>query len=302
MGGISRRYFCGLAVGLASIPADFSSNSAAAASARTVRLRDGTLVPALGQGSWHLGQMRHPIEAEEEAMRVGISLGLTLIDTAELYGGGLAEEMIGRVITGQRDHVFIVSKVLPSHADPAGIRRACEGSLGRLGTDHLDLYLLHWRDGIRDLSPVVSTFEELKAAGRIRRWGVSNFRVGDMEDLLRVPAGDRCAINQVEYNLANRHIERDLLPWCLQHKLPIMAYSPLGGDGSGLLRNAGLANVAATKRVPPSAVALAWTMRSGIAVSIPESGAVEHVKQNAAALGLELSEQDLEALDRAFPA
>ena len=219
MGGISRRYFCGLAVGLASIPADFSSNSAAAASARTVRLADGTLVPALGQGSWHLGQMRHPIEAEEEAMRVGISLGLTLIDTAEAYGGGLAEEMIGRVITGQRDHVFIVSKVLPSHADPAGIRRACEGSLGRLGTDHLDLYLLHWRDGIRDLSPVVSTFEELKAAGRIRRWGVSNFRVGDMEDLLRVPAGDRCAINQVEYSLANRHIERDLLPWCLQHKL-----------------------------------------------------------------------------------
>ena len=149
---------------------------------------------------------------------------------------------------------------------------------------------------------MVSTFEELKAAGRIRRWGVSNFRVGDMEDLLRVPAGDRCAINQVEYSLANRHIERDLLPWCLQHKLPIMAYSPLGGDGSGLLRNAGLANVAATKGVPPSAVALAWTMRSGIAVSIPESGSVEHVKQNAAALGLELSEQDLEALDRAFPA
>jgi len=210
MGGISRRYFCGLAAGLASIPADFSSNSAAAASARTVRLGDGTLVPALGQGSWHLGQMRHPIEAEEEAMRVGISLGLTLIDTAEAYGDGLAEEMIGRVITGQRDHVFIVSKVLPSHADPAGIRRACEGSLGRLGTDHLDLYLLHWRDGIRDLSPVVSTFEELKAAGRIRRWGVSNFRVGDMEDLLRVPAGYRCAINQVEYSLANRRIERDL--------------------------------------------------------------------------------------------
>lgn len=156
-------------------------------------------------------------------MRVGISLGLTLIDTAEAYGGGLAEQMIGRVITGQRDHVFIVSKVLPSHADPAGIRRACEGSLGRLGTDHLDLYLLHWRDGIRDLSPVVSTFEELKAAGRIRRWGVSNFRVGDMEDLLRVPAGDRYAINQVEYSLANRHIERDLLPWC-QHKLPIRAH------------------------------------------------------------------------------
>jgi diketogulonate reductase-like aldo/keto reductase len=121
---------------------------------------------------------------------------LTLIDTAEAYGGGLAEEMIGRVITGQRDHVCIVSKVVPSHADPARIRRACKGSLGRLGTDHLDLYLLHWRDGIRDLSPVVSTFEELKAAGRIRRWGVSNFRVGDMEDLLRVPAGDRCAINQ----------------------------------------------------------------------------------------------------------
>ena len=302
MGGISRRHFCGLAAGLASIPAGSLFNSAAAASARTVRLGDGTLVPALGQGSWHLGQMRHPVEAEEEAMRVGISLGLTLIDTAELYGGGRAEEMIGRVIAGQRDRVFIVSKVMPSHADPAAIRHACEASLRRLGTDNIDVYLLHWRDGIRDLSPVVSTFEELKAAGRIRRWGVSNFGVSDMEDLWRVPAGDRCAINQVGYSLDNRRIERDLLPWCLRHNLPIMAYSPLGGEGSSLLRNAGLARVAADKGVPPSAVALAWTMRSGIAVSIPESGSAAHVKQNAVALGLELSRQDLEALERAFPA
>jgi diketogulonate reductase-like aldo/keto reductase len=280
----------------------FATRDAAAASARTVPLPDGTLVPALGQGSWHLGQMRHPAEAEEEAMRVGISLGLTLIDTAEIYGGGRAEEMIGRVVAGQRDRVSIVSKVMPAHADPAGIRRACEASLRRLGTDHLDLYLLHWRGGIGDLSPVVNTFEELRAAGRIRRWGVSNFGVSDMEDLLRVPAGDHCAINQVPYSLADRHIERDLLPWCLQHKLPIMAYSPLGGDGSGLLRNAGLAQLAAAKGAPPSAVALAWTMRSGIAVSIPESGSAEHVRQNAVALSLELSQQDLETLERAFPA
>jgi diketogulonate reductase-like aldo/keto reductase len=275
---------------------------ALAAAGRTVRFKDGAVVPALGQGSWHLGQGRHPLAAEEDAMTLGISLGLTVLDTAELYGSGRAEAMIAQVIAGQRDRVFVVSKVMPSHATASGIKRACAGSLSRLKTDHLDLYLLHWRDGILDLAEVVDTFEGLRDAGKIRRWGVSNFGVRDMEELFQVPNGAHCAANQVVYSLANRDIERDLLPWCTQHGMPIMAYSPLGGSGSDLLRNQALNAVATAHGQSPSAVALAWTMRGGNAISIPESGSADHVRENAAALSLDLTPQDLQALDTAFPA
>jgi predicted oxidoreductase len=211
--GLTRRQLglCGAAVGLLGLKA------VAQPVTPRVQLPDGSPVPALGQGSWHLAQGRHPASEEEEALRTGISLGLALIDTAELYGDGRAEEMIGHVIAGQRGKVFLVSKVLPDHATASGIRQACAGSLARLGTDYLDLYLLHWRGGASDLSVVVDTFETLRAYGRIRRWGVSNFLVADMEDLYRVRGGDGCATNQVRYNLKNRSIERNLLPWCEQH-------------------------------------------------------------------------------------
>lgn len=276
-----------------------SGNAMAQTQALVVELPRGGSAPALGQGSWHLAQGRHPAAEEEEALRSGISLGMTLIDTAEIYGNGRAEEMVGRVIAGQRDKVFLVSKVSPGHATASGIPQACAASLARLGTDHLDLYLLHWRGGAVELGVVVDAFEALRAAGRIRRWGVSNFRVADMEELFRVRGGDACAANQVRYSLTDRSIEPDLLPWCERHGVPVMAYSPLG-SGNDLLRNPALARVAERHASNPAAVAIAWTMRSGHVISIPESGAPAHVRQNAAALSVRLTAQDLAELDRAF--
>jgi diketogulonate reductase-like aldo/keto reductase len=281
--------------GASALAAATGSNGAG----RTVKFRDGTVVPALGQGSWHLAQGRHPEAVEEEALRAGLSIGLTLIDTAELYGNGRSEEFIGHVIAGQRDRVFLVSKVLPNHVKGNGIARACEASLARLGTDHLDLYLLHWRDGITDLSGVVTAFESLHAAGKIRAWGVSNFNVSDMEDLFRIPHGDRCATNQVLYNVASRGIEHDLLPWCEQRGMPVMAYTPLGG--ASLLRDPALARIGAAHGCSAAAVALAWAIRSGNVIAIPESGSAAHVKENAVALSLTLTPQDLQALDAVHP-
>jgi diketogulonate reductase-like aldo/keto reductase len=268
---------------------------------RTVTFRDGTVVAALGQGSWQLGQGRHPQAAEEEAMRTGIALGMTLIDTAEIYGNGRAEELIGRVIAGGRDRVFLVSKVWPTHVARDGIARACEASLARLGTDHLDLYLLHWPTGVSDFSGVVTSFENLRSAGKIRAWGVSNFKVSDLENLLRVPHGDRCATNQLPYSLGDRGIERDLLPWCERHGMPVMAYSPLGGPGASLARDPVLARIGEAHRCSAAAVALAWAIRGGHVVAIPESGSVAHVKENAVALSLTLTAQELETLDGAHP-
>jgi diketogulonate reductase-like aldo/keto reductase len=277
-----------------------SSRPARAASAK-IRFPDGAIVPALGQGSAGLGQGRHPETAEEEALRTGLSLGMTLIDTAEMYGDGGSEKLIGRVIAGQRDRVFLVSKVWPNHVKGDGIARACEASLGRLGTNHLDLYLLHWPSRDADLSSIVAAFESLRTAGKIRAWGVSNFGVSDMEDLFRVPRGDRCATNQVLYNLGNRGIEHDLLPWCEQHGMPVMAYSPLGGAGASLLRDPTLARISAAHGCSSAAVALAWTIRKGNVIAIPESGSAEHVKENAVALSLTLTPDELRALDAAHP-
>ncbi|HTH97714.1 MAG TPA: aldo/keto reductase [Stellaceae bacterium] len=299
---MTRRAFSTLGAGFAAASMVGSCPSPAqTAPNRTVRLPDGTRVSALGQGSSHLGRGRYSAAVEEDAIRTGIGLGLTVIDTAELYGGGRAEEMIGHVIAGRRNQVFIVSKVSPEHATPAGIREACAGSLGRLQTDHLDLYLLHRRGDVSDLGPVVETFEELRGQGKIHHWGVSNFDVSDMEDLMKVPRGGQCATNQVEYSLQTRDIERGVLPWCVKHGMPIMAYSPLGGSGADLMGNATVKRIAAGHNVKPSAVVLAWTMRSGHSISIPEAGSVEHVRENAAALMLELTEEDLQQLDRAFP-
>jgi diketogulonate reductase-like aldo/keto reductase len=296
MGRLTRRQFgfAAAAVGL------FGIEAVAQPVTPTVQLPDGSRAPALGQGSWHLAAGRHPASEEEDALRLGISLGLTLLDTAEVYGNGRAEQMIGRVIAGQRDQVFLVSKVAPSHATAPGIRQACTASLARLGTDYLDLYLLHWRDGVSDLGVVVSTFESLRAEGRIRRWGVSNFEVADMEDLYRVPGGTACATNQVRYNLTDRRIERALLPWCDQHRVPIMAYSPLG-QGGDLLRNPALVRVAGRHHSSPAVVALAWTLRSGRVIAIPESGSPAHVRENASALSLRLTDLDVEELNRSVP-
>ena len=274
---------------------------AAIGAQRSVKFRDGAVVTALGQGSARLGQGRHPETVEEEALREGISLGMTLIDTAEIYGNGDAEKLIGRAIAGQREHVFLVSKVWPTHVAGNGIERACEGSLARLGTDHLDLYLLHWPNGITDVSGVVAAFENLRSKGKIRAWGVSNFNVSDMERLLHVPNGDGCATNQVPYSLGDRAIERDLLPWCAQHAMPVMAYSPLGGASSTLLRDPTLARIGAAHGCSAAAVALAWTVRSGMIIAIPESGNADHVKENAVALSLALTSEKLHALDAAHP-
>jgi diketogulonate reductase-like aldo/keto reductase len=299
---LNRREFNGLCVALGS---SLSFVGAAIPPARagtpTIKFHDGTIVPMLGQGSANLGQGRRPEAAEEEALRTGLSLGMTLIDTAEMYGNGRSEELIGRVIAGQRDRVFLVSKVSPNHVAGDGIARACEASLTRLGADHLDLYLLHWPSREADLFSIVAGFENLRAAGKTRAWGVSNFKTSDMEDLFRVPHGDRCATNQVLYNLGNRGIEHDLLPWCEQHGMPLMAYSPLGGAGANLLRDPALARIAVAHSCSAAAVALAWTIRNGNVIAIPESGSAEHVKENAVALSLALTPDELRILDAAHP-
>lgn len=277
------------------------TGAASKPTARTVKLPDGTTVSALGQGCWHLGQGRHPQSVEEEALRMGISLGMTLIDTSGNYGHGRSEQFLGRAIDGQRDRIFLVSKVEGDEVSGDGIARACEASLSRLGTDHLDLYLLHWPVPSTQLPGVVAGFEQLRAAGKIRAWGVSNFDVSQMEDLFRVPDGHRCATNQVAYSLNKRQIERDLLSWSKQHNVPLMAYSPLGGDHNLVVGDRTLAQIGATHECSAAAVALAWVIRSGNVIAIPESGTPAHVKENAAALSLALTPQDLEKLDAAYP-
>ena len=277
------------------------SGAASQPAARTVKLPDGTTVPALGQGAWHLGQGRHPPAVEEDALRTGIALGMTLIDTSGNYGNGRSEQLISRVLVGQRERVYLVSKVEGDQVSGDGIARACAASLARLATDYLDLYLLHWPVSSAQFSAVVAAFEQLRAAGKIRAWGVSNFNVGQMEDLLRVPDGHRCATNQVAYSLNNRRIEKDVLPWCTQHRIPVMAYSPLGGDRHLLVGDRTLAQIGTIHGCSAAAVALAWVIRGGNVIAIPESGSPAHVKENAVAFSIALTPRDLQMLDAAFP-
>ena len=305
---LSRREFNERCVALGSLVTlsgalafDAATAVAATGTERTDKFRDGTIVPAIGQGSWHIGQGRHPAADEEEALRTGLSLGMTLIDTSGNYGEGRSEELIKRVIAGQRDRAFVVSKVEANDVTGDAMARACKASLSRLGTDHLDLYLLHWPTPNTAFSKVVAGLESLRAAGRIRAWGVSNFTVPQMEALFRIPQGDRCATNQVLYNLGGRSIERNLLPWCERHSMPVMAYSPLGGPGASLLGDPILGRIAEAHACSAAAVALAWTTRSGNVIAIPESGSVAHVKENAVALSLELTPQELQTLDAAHP-
>ncbi|HXR92939.1 MAG TPA: aldo/keto reductase [Steroidobacteraceae bacterium] len=273
---------------------------AALQAVRTVRFPDGTSVPAVGQGAWHLGQGRHPTAVEEEALHTGVSLGMTLIDTSGNYGNGRSEQFIGHAIAGERERIYLVSKVEASEVSGDGIAHACQASLARLGTDHLDLYLLHSPVPSRQFAGVVAAFEKLRAAGKIRAWGVSNFDRGQMEDLWRVPDGQRCLTNQVAYSLNNRRIERDLLPWCRQHNMPVMAYSPLGGDNNLVVGNRTLAQIGGAHGCSAAAVALAWVIRDGNVIAIPESGSPAHTKENAAALSTALTPQDLQTLSKTF--
>ena len=251
-------------------------------------------MPRLGQGTWRMGEGAAPRHQEADALRLGLDLGMTLIDTAEMYGDGAAEEVVADAIAGQRDRVFLVSKVYPHNASRTGVPAACDRSLRRLRTDCLDLYLLHWR-GQHPVAETVAAFEALREAGKIRHWGVSNFDTRDMEGL---PPG--CAANQVLFNPEARGIEFDLLPWCQAHGVPVMAYSPVG-QGGNLLRDQALQAVAARHGVTPAQAAIAWTLRHPGVVSIPKASDAGHVRENAAAAALALTLEDCAELDAAFP-
>lgn len=257
----------------------------------------GRAVPVLGQGTWNMGDSAAKRDEEIATLRRGIECGMTLIDTAEMYGSGRSEKLVGEAIAGRRDQVYLVSKVLPSNASLEGTVHACEQSLKRLGIETLDLYLLHWRGRYR-LQETVAAFERLIEQGKIRAWGVSNLDVDDMEELFSVPGGHACAANQVLYNPEHRGIEYDLLPWCSQHWVTVMAYSPIG-QGGKLLRSSALRWVAQRHGVTPAQVALSWCLRQPL-IAIPKASSVKHVEENAAAADLRLDAEDLAAIDRDF--
>ena len=269
---------------------------------RTVRLPSGRTMPALGQGTWNMGESKSARGAEVAALRLGLDLGMHLIDTAEMYGDGGAEEVVGEAIAGRRDAVFLISKVFPHNASRAGVRQACERSLRRLGTDRLDLYLLHWRGSV----PLAETLDGLLALqreGKILDFGVSNFDRDDMVEAAGLPGGAAIATNQVLYNLVKRGVEWDLLPWMHQRHMPLMAYSPLESspaESSSLLRNATLATVAARHGVTPAQLAVAWLLHQPNVVVIPKAVQLAHVEQNRAAVNVLLSAADMAELDQAF--
>lgn len=265
---------------------------------RTVTLKTGEQIPQLGIGTWHMGERRGDRIGEAKAIAAALDLGIRLIDTAEMYGEGGAEEVIGDAIKGRRDGLFIVSKVYPHNASRKGAVAACERSLKRMKIDTIDLYLLHW-PGSHPLAETVAGFETLKAEGKIRHWGVSNFDVDDMDEMRAVKDGGKCIANQVLYHLGSRGIDFDLIDDAKAHEDMVMAYSPLGQGA--ILGNKTLADIAAKHGVAPAAVAIAWTMRHPHVVSIPKASTLQHVTENFAADGLKLDDNDLAALDTAFP-
>jgi len=270
---------------------------------RYTQLPSGEEVPVLGLGTWHMGERPENRQGELDAIRFAIDNGMKIIDTAEMYGDGAAEELIGKALGGRRTEAFIVSKVLPHHATRRGTVTACENSLRRLATDCIDMYLLHW-PGAVPLEETLEAFDALLRAGKIRYWGVSNFDTPDMEELLALPGGnaaaaDAVAANQVLYNLTRRGIEFDLVPWCKQRKLPIMAYSPL--EQGRLLGDPELLRLAAEYSATPAQIALRWVLRNDATIALPKAGTPGHARQLRSALDIPLSPQDLAALDRAFP-
>jgi diketogulonate reductase-like aldo/keto reductase len=265
---------------------------------RHVTLKSGDKVPVLGLGTWRMGERKGERAAEVAAIKLGLDLGIRLVDTAEMYGDGGAEEMLSEALAGRRDKIFLVSKVYPHNASRKGTIAACERSLKRLETDRLDLYLLHWRGSV-PLSETVEAFEALRKDGKIRQWGVSNFDAGDMDELGAVKDGGNCASNQVLYHLGSRGVEWKLLEQCLSEKVMVMAYSPLGQGP--ILRKPGLKAVADKHGVEPAAIALAWVLRHPGVIAIPKAVKAEHVRANMKALEVKLDGADLEALDAAFP-
>lgn len=265
---------------------------------RTVALSNGETVAALGQGTWAMGENRKRRATEVAALRLGLDLGMSLIDTAEMYGDGGAEEVVGEAIQGRRDEVFLVSKVLPHHATRRGTIAACHASLKRLRTEQLDLYLLHWRERV-PLAETLEAFQSLMASGDIKHWGVSNFDTSDMEELVAIPGGNEVATNQVLYNVSRRGIEFDLLPWCRARRIPVMAYSPI--HQGAVIKNATVSRIAARRKATPAQVALAWVMRQPDVIGVPKSANDEHVRENRGTLRVQLTRDDLAELDRAFP-
>ncbi|WP_272695654.1 aldo/keto reductase [uncultured Sphingomonas sp.] len=264
---------------------------------KTIRFPDGTTVPALGQGTWMMAEDPSRRRQEIAALREGVELGLTLIDTAEMYADGESERLVGEAITGMRDRVFLISKAYPQNASAKRLPRACEASLERLGTDRLDLYLLHWRGSV-PLAETVEAMERLVAAGKIVRWGVSNLDANDMEELVAA-GGERCQTDQILYNLTRRGPEHDLIPWLAERRMPVMAYSPV--EQGRLLAHRGLAAIARERGVTPAQVALAWLLARDGVIAIPKAGSAAHVRENRAAADLDLSDTDLARLDDVFP-
>ena len=269
-----------------------------ASTMRAVTLPDGTAAQALGLGTWYLGEDPDSIDIQLDALRPGIDLGLTLVDTAEMYGDGAAEELVGRAIAGRRDDVFLVSKVLPHHATRRGTVEACERSLRRLGTDRVDLYLLHW-PGAVPVEETVAAFESLVSRGLIGAWGVSNFDVADLEDLVGIPDGGGVQTDQVLYNLARRGPEYDLVPWCRGRRMPLMVYSPV--DHGRLLQHGAVRDMAAEKGVTPAQLAIAWVLRLPDVFAVAKASTRAHVVDNREALEIGFSQAELDRLDRLFP-
>jgi diketogulonate reductase-like aldo/keto reductase len=265
---------------------------------RTTTLPSGEAIQVLGQGTWKMGEDSRRRAGEVNALKLGLDLGMTLIDTAEMYASGGAEEVVAEAIAGRRDELFLVSKVLPSNASRSGVARACESSLKRLRTDRIDLYLLHWPGSV-PLSETVEAFEALKKAGKIRHWGVSNFDTDEMEELTGLRSGGNVQTNQVLYNLSRRGPEFDLAPWSRQRGIPLMAYSPV--EQGALARNARLEAIAARHNATAAQIALAWVMAQPGVIAIPKASSQDHVRQNVAALDIKLTAEDFTELDRAFP-
>jgi len=264
---------------------------------KTLTFPDGAVVPALGQGTWMMAENPGRRAGEIAALRMGVELGMTLIDTAEMYGEGAAETLVGEAITGLRDHVFLVSKAYPQNASRDRLPLACEASLKRLGTDHLDLYLLHWRGSV-PLAETIEAMERLVDVGKIVRWGVSNLDIEDMAELVSAE-GERCATNQILYNLTRRAPELDLLPWLANRAIPVMAYSPV--EQGRLLNHVKLQDLARRKGVTPAQIAVAWLLHQDGILPIPKAGSVDHVRDNRAAADLVLDEAELATLDSVFP-
>ena len=273
---------------------------------KTVALPDGARVRVLGQGTWNMGEKKSAHATEVAALRLGIDLGMTLIDTAEMYGKGGAEKVVGDAIEGHRDRVFIVTKAYPHNASRTELPKACDRSLKRLRIETIDLYLLHWREKTPPLEETVEVFEKLRSAGKIKRWGVSNLDLDDMEELFEIEKGANCATNQVLYNFENREIEFDLLPFLRSNIKPqtshicVMAYSPVG-HGRGLLENAALKRIAKRHDATTAQIALGWVLRQRDVIAIPKASDKKHVRDNARSIEIKLTKEDLAELDREFP-